>query len=255
MGRPTSSSMRSRALRVARTCLRVTAMPPTPSGVPSSRPSMWLCPAVRMTIMWSAPCQAAMRMRRMSSSKRPGGDLGGHDAVGLRVDVVEVVGRRQRDAVGQALRRLLVLELEELLVGHLLAPVPALAARPVVLDAVEQPGDVELLVGVERQDAGRRRRRCGLAHAAPPHRASTVSQPSPAARRRAASGTAHVPGRCCSAARPGRRRAPAGRASRTRRRRPCRCASRCPCASAPSARWTARCACAPAPRAGRRSAA
>ena len=32
---------------------------------------MWLCPAVRMTIMWSAPCQAAMRMRRMSSSKRP----------------------------------------------------------------------------------------------------------------------------------------------------------------------------------------
>ncbi len=32
---------------------------------------MWLCPAVRMTIMWSAPCQAAMRIRRMSSSKRP----------------------------------------------------------------------------------------------------------------------------------------------------------------------------------------
>lgn len=28
-------------------------------------------PAVRMTIMWSAPCQAAMRMRRMSSSNRP----------------------------------------------------------------------------------------------------------------------------------------------------------------------------------------
>ena len=71
MGRPTSSSIRSMALRVARTCLRVTAMPPMPSGVPSSRPSMWLWPAVRMTIMWSAPCQAAMRMRRMSSSKRP----------------------------------------------------------------------------------------------------------------------------------------------------------------------------------------
>jgi len=32
---------------------------------------MWLWPAVRMTMMWSAPCQAVMRMRRMSSSKRP----------------------------------------------------------------------------------------------------------------------------------------------------------------------------------------
>ena len=71
MGRPTSSSIRSSALRVARTCLRVMATPPTPSGVPSSRPSMWLWPAVRMTIMWSAPCQAAMRIRRTSSSKRP----------------------------------------------------------------------------------------------------------------------------------------------------------------------------------------
>ncbi|OPZ55361.1 MAG: hypothetical protein BWY88_01417 [Synergistetes bacterium ADurb.Bin520] len=71
MGRPTSSSMASRALREARTCLRVTAMPPMPWVVPSSRESMWDCPAVRITMMWSAPCQAAMRMRRTSSSKRP----------------------------------------------------------------------------------------------------------------------------------------------------------------------------------------
>ena len=32
---------------------------------------MWLCPVVRITMMWSAPFQAAIRMRRMSSSKCP----------------------------------------------------------------------------------------------------------------------------------------------------------------------------------------
>ena len=63
--------MRSQALRLARSCLRVIGTPPMPSGVPSMRPSMWLCPVVRMTMMWSAPFQAAMRMRRMSSSKCP----------------------------------------------------------------------------------------------------------------------------------------------------------------------------------------
>ena len=52
-------------------------------------------------------------------------DLGGHDAVGLRVDVVEVVRGRQRDAVLQALRGLAVAELVERLVGDLLAPRPA----------------------------------------------------------------------------------------------------------------------------------
>ena len=62
-------------------------------------------------------------------------DLGRHDAVGLRVDVVEVVRRRQRDAVREALRGLPVAELVELLVGDLLAPRPAEAARAVVLDA------------------------------------------------------------------------------------------------------------------------
>ena len=71
MGRPTSSSIKSSALRWARTCLRVMGTPPTPWGVPSIRLSKWLCPAVRMTMMWSAPWWAAMRMRRMSSSKRP----------------------------------------------------------------------------------------------------------------------------------------------------------------------------------------
>ena len=110
---------------------------------------MWLCPAVRMTIMWSAPCQAAMRMRRMSSSKRPEAISVVIDAVGLRVDVAEVVGRRQRDAALEALRRLLVDELVQLLVRHLLAPVPALAPRAVVLEVLEEGLDVELLVGVE----------------------------------------------------------------------------------------------------------
>ena len=71
MGRPTSSSMRSQALRLARSCLRVIGTPPMPSGVPSRSPSMWLCPVVRMTMMWSAPFQAAILMRRRSSSKCP----------------------------------------------------------------------------------------------------------------------------------------------------------------------------------------
>ena len=39
----------------------------------------------------------------------------------------------------------------------------------------------------------------GVAHRAPPHFASTMSQPSPAASRRAASGAAHVPRAACSA--------------------------------------------------------
>jgi hypothetical protein len=71
IGRPTSSSMASQAFREARSCLRVIGTPPTPSGVPSMRPSMWDWPVVRMTIRWSAPCQAAIRMRRTSSSNRP----------------------------------------------------------------------------------------------------------------------------------------------------------------------------------------
>ena len=58
-------------MRLARICLRVIGTPPVPSGVPSSSPSMWLWPVVRMTMMWSAPCQAAIRIRRRSSSNRP----------------------------------------------------------------------------------------------------------------------------------------------------------------------------------------
>ncbi len=58
-------------MRLARICLRVIGTPPMPSGVPSIRPSMWLWPVVRITIRWSAPCQAAIRIRRRSSSKRP----------------------------------------------------------------------------------------------------------------------------------------------------------------------------------------
>ena len=71
IGRPTSSSIRSHAFRDALICFRVIGTPPTPSGVPSIRPSMCDWPVVRMTIKWSAPCHAAMRMRRRSSSKRP----------------------------------------------------------------------------------------------------------------------------------------------------------------------------------------
>jgi len=51
MGRPTSSSIMSRALRWARTCLRVIGTPPMPWGVPSIRPSKCDWPAVRMTMM------------------------------------------------------------------------------------------------------------------------------------------------------------------------------------------------------------
>ena len=186
---------------------------------------MWLWPAVRMTIMWSAPCQAAMRMRRMSSSKRPRGDLGRDHAVGLRVDVVEVVGRRQRDAALEALRRLLVAELVQLLVGHLLAPVPALAPRPVALEALEQRCDVELLVGLEGRTA--------LAHRRPsPLLLPPSSQPVAGGEPARGLGHGGLATSCCSAARRARPRAPAGRASRTRRRQRRRSASRRPCASA-----------------------
>ena len=42
MGRPTSSSIMSRALRWARTCFREMGTPPMPWGVPSMSPSKWL---------------------------------------------------------------------------------------------------------------------------------------------------------------------------------------------------------------------
>ena len=71
MGLPTSSSIRSSAFLCALTCFLVTGMPPMPCGVPSIRPSMWDWPMWRMTIRWSAPCHAAILIRRTSSSNLP----------------------------------------------------------------------------------------------------------------------------------------------------------------------------------------
>src|SRR5665811_2052909 len=87
---------------------------------------------------------------------------------------------------------------DRLLDGHLLAPVPTLAPRAVVLDALEELGDVELLVGVERRHRTAGRAGGLVAHAAPPHFCATTSQPSPAASRRAASGAGqlHVVPQC-----------------------------------------------------------
>ena len=82
----------------------------------------------------------------------------------------------------EALRGLVVVELVELLVGHLLAPVPALAPRAVVLEPSSSAATSSFSSGSRGVGAavGPRRR---LAHRAPPHFASTVSQPSPSARR------------------------------------------------------------------------
>ena len=64
-------------------------------------------------------------------------DLGRDHAVRLRVDVVEVVSRRERNAPVERCRGLQVGELVRTLVGHRLAPGPPAPPRAVVLDAVE----------------------------------------------------------------------------------------------------------------------
>ncbi len=71
IGRPTSSSIISQAFLLALTCFLVTMIPPIPWLVPSSNESMCDCPAVLITIKWSAPCQAAIRILLISSSNLP----------------------------------------------------------------------------------------------------------------------------------------------------------------------------------------
>ena len=81
----------------------------------------------------------------------PGGDLGGHDALGLGIDVVEVLGGGKADGVLQGHGHVPVVEGAHVdaFRGHV-APGPALAGRMVVLQVLEDVLDVELLGGIQR---------------------------------------------------------------------------------------------------------
>ena len=103
MGRPTSSSIRSSALRVARSCFRVMGTPPTPSGVPSSRPSKWALAqrADDHDVVGAVPGGHAHSADVVLEA--PGGDSAGDHAIRLGVNAAE--GRRGGQALAGRQRR------------------------------------------------------------------------------------------------------------------------------------------------------
>ncbi len=79
----------------------------------------------------------------------PGGDLGGDHAAGLRVDVVEILGGRQADAVLERAGHIPEVERAHLhAFGRHVPPDPALAGRMVALQVLQDRFDIELLVWV-----------------------------------------------------------------------------------------------------------
>ncbi len=80
----------------------------------------------------------------------PRGDLRGHDAGGLGINIFKVFGSGQADAVFERLGHVVVMERPHVhAFGGLFAPRPPLAARVVVFQILHDFFDIEFLVGVE----------------------------------------------------------------------------------------------------------
>ncbi len=78
--------------------------------------------------------------------KPAGGNLGGDNGQGLGIDVVKVVGRRQRHRVLERLRAILIGEGAHFEARGRLAPGPAAAARAVLVQVFDNLAHVNLLV-------------------------------------------------------------------------------------------------------------
>ena len=90
--------------------------------------------------------------------KAAGSDLRGDDGHRLRVDVVKIMSRRQRDGILERLGAILIFKGPHLDAGGGLAPRPAAPAGAVILKVLQDLGNVDVLVGIKFI----------IAHCAPP---------------------------------------------------------------------------------------